>query len=157
MEVDGEELALLAHAGTDQGVVEVARQRAPVLAPVEDVRRPGVISAKVRTPMQATMTEQVGVLRTAPGLAAAQAVLAELADEAGEEGTEAWETSNLVSISAALTASAALREETRGTHWREDFPARDDAGFSGHFDVVLVDGAPVVSFHPADPTDQGQA
>ena len=124
--------------------------------PAADLRTPGVISAKVRTAMQATMTEQVGVLRTAPGLEAATVVLAELAAEAGEEGTEAWETTNLVSISGALTASAALREETRGTHWREDFPERDDAGFSGHFDVVLVDGAPVVTFHPSEATDQGQ-
>src|SRR5690349_5520242 len=115
----------------------------PQTEPVADVRRPGVISAKVRTAMQATMTEQVGVLRNAPGLAAATAVLAELATEDGEEGTEAWETTNLVSISSALTAAAALREETRGTHWREDFGERDDAGFSGHFDVVLRDGAPV--------------
>lgn len=128
----------------------------PQTEPVADVRRPGVISAKVRTAMQATMTEQVGVLRNAPGLAAATAVLAELATEDGEEGTEAWETTNLVSISSALTAAAALREETRGTHWREDFGERDDAGFSGHFDVVLRDGAPVVTFHPAAPTDQGQ-
>ncbi|MCX6398297.1 MAG: L-aspartate oxidase [Propionibacteriales bacterium] len=125
--------------------------------PAPDARRPGVISAKVRSAMQATMTEQVGVLRSAPGLEAALTVLAELAADAGDEGTEAWETTNLVSISAALATSAALREETRGTHWREDFPDRDDAAFSGHFDVVLVDGAPVVTFHPAEATDQGQS
>lgn len=124
--------------------------------PAADHRRPGVISAKVRPAMQATMTEQVGVLRSASGLSAAIGVLAELAAEEGEEGTEAWETTNLVSISSALAASAALREETRGTHWREDFPDRDDDGFSGHFDVVLVDGVPVVRFGRAEATDQGQ-
>ena len=40
-QVDGEELPLLAHARADQGVVEHSGERAPVLAPVEDVRRPG--------------------------------------------------------------------------------------------------------------------
>jgi L-aspartate oxidase len=128
----------------------------PRTAPAHDVRPLGVIAAKVRTEMQATMTERVGVLRSADGLASALAVLADLATTEGEEGTEAWETTNLVSISAALTASAALRCETRGTHWREDFGDRDDAGFAGHFDVVLTRGAPVVTFHPADATDKGQ-
>ena len=40
---------------------------------------------------------------------------------------ESWETTNLLTISAALADAAALREETRGSHWREDFPERDDA------------------------------
>jgi L-aspartate oxidase len=124
--------------------------------PVADVRRPGVIAGKVRSALQATMTERVGVLRSATGLGVAAAVLADLAGTEGEEGVEAWEASNLVSISAALTASAALREETRGTHWREDFGDRDDPGFAGHFDVVLTNGAPSVSFVPAVATDQGQ-
>ncbi len=66
----------------------------------------------------------------------------------GPEGTAAWETTNLVSISAALAAAATLREETRGSHWREDFPERDDADFAGHFDVVLVDGAPRAELPP---------
>ncbi|MCW2787055.1 MAG: L-aspartate oxidase [Marmoricola sp.] len=128
----------------------------PQTDPVADPRTPGVIAAKVRPEMQATMTERVGVLRSASGLAAATEVLTDLAMTEGDEGTESWETTNLVSISAALAASAALREETRGTHWREDFPERDDAGFAGHFDVVLVSGTPVVTFHAAEATDQGQ-
>ena len=49
---------------------------------------------------------------------------------------ESWETTNLLTISTALADAAALREETRGSHWREDFPERDDARFAGHFDVV---------------------
>ncbi len=128
----------------------------PLTEPAPDTRTPGVIDGKVRESLQATMTERVGVLRNAAGLASAGEVLADLAATEGQEGTEAWEATNLVSISAALTASAALREETRGTHWREDYPDRDDAGFAGHFDVVLVDGAPVVTFHPSEATDQGQ-
>ncbi len=40
---------------------------------------------------------------------------------------ESWETTNLLTISVALADAAALREETRGSHWREDFPERDDA------------------------------
>jgi L-aspartate oxidase len=125
----------------------------PYADPVVDRREPGVVAAEVRTAMQATMTERVGVLRSADGLGLAAKALEDLAGVAGLEGTAAWETTNLVSISAALTAAASLREETRGSHWREDFPERDDVDFAGHFDVVLVDGTPEATFQPSPPTD----
>ena len=38
----------------------------------------------------------------------------------------AWETTNLHAISSVLTAHALARQETRGSHWREDFPDVDD-------------------------------
>lgn len=44
----------------------------------------------------------------------------------------AWETTNLLHLGRALTYAAALRDETRGGHVREDFPARDDAHFLHH-------------------------
>jgi L-aspartate oxidase len=125
----------------------------PYADPAPDVRADGVIDADVRTAMQATMTERVGVLRSADGLALATKALEDLAATPGHEGTAAWETTNLVSISAALTAAATLREETRGSHWREDFPERDDADFAGHFDVVLHDGAPQARFRPVQASD----
>jgi L-aspartate oxidase len=121
--------------------------------PGPDPRTSGVVAAKVRPDVQATMTEQVGVLRSATGLATALADLADLASVDGEEGTAAWETTNLVSISAALATAATLREETRGSHWREDFGARDDAFFAGHFDVVLTGGVPVATFRPGPASD----
>jgi L-aspartate oxidase len=122
--------------------------------PVADLRREGVVDAGVRTAMQTTMTERVGVLRNADGLALAAKALEDLAATPGQEGTAAWETTNLVSISAAMTAAASLREETRGSHWREDFPERDDVDFAGHFDVVLADGAPRATFRPSPATDE---
>ncbi len=29
-----------------------------------------------------------------------------------------------------------MREETRGSHWRDDFPERDDAQWRGNLDTV---------------------
>ena len=44
-----------------------------------------------------------------------------------EVGTAEWETTNLHHVASALTWVATLREETRGGHYREDFPDGDDA------------------------------
>src|SRR5215218_5109257 len=91
----------------------------PHADPVTDERTPGVVAAEVRPVLQATMTERVGVLRNADGLELATKTLGDLAVTPGKEGTSAWETTNLVSISAVLTVAATMREETRGSHWRE--------------------------------------
>ncbi|MBO9522514.1 MAG: L-aspartate oxidase [Nocardioidaceae bacterium] len=125
----------------------------PQRGPAADRRTAGVVDADVRTAMQATMTERVGVLRNADGLSIAASELAGYAAKPGEDGPAAWETTNLVTISAALTAAATLREETRGSHWREDFGERDDARFAGHVDVVLRDGTPVPTFRRSAATD----
>ena len=66
---------------------------------------------------------------------------------------DAWEATNLLTISTLLAEAALLREETRGSHWREDFPERDDAGQSGHHDWWVADGEPMGAFRPSAPTD----
>ena len=93
------------------------------------------------------------MLRSADGLTHALDELAALAGKAGEVGTRAWEATNLVTISTALAESARLREETRGSHWREDFPERDDAHWSGHVDVTLGDDGLEIDFQPVPPSD----
>jgi len=126
----------------------------PWTEPVADQRVPGLVSGAVRRDLQATMSGKVGVLRNAPGLTEAAAVLDKLAGVTADEvGQDAWEATNLVTISSALTAAALLREETRGSHWREDFPERDDTRWAGHFDVQMADGLTSVAFSPAAPTD----
>jgi L-aspartate oxidase len=37
--------------------------------------------------------------------------------------TASWEATNLLTVASALVVAALRREETRGCHWREDFPA----------------------------------
>ena len=126
----------------------------PWSVPATDGRTEGLVRGSVRRDLQETMTARAGVLRHASGLADAGGLIDKLAEEtANEVDQDAWETTNLVTISAALVAAAALREETRGSHWREDFPERDDAHCSGHFDVVLTDRATTLEFSPAAPTD----
>jgi L-aspartate oxidase len=99
------------------------------------------------------MSRRVGVLRDADGLDEMNLALADLAEhDGGAPGTEAWETTNLLTVSAALVQAARRREETRGAHWREDFPERDDAHWRGHLDTVLAaDGVLTTEFaHTAE-------
>jgi len=85
-----------------------------------------LVAAGARGELQTAMSEGAGVLRSAASLEATAKTLAGL-PIGGAPGTAAWETTNLVTVSAALLAAARLREETRGAHWREDFPGPDDA------------------------------
>ena len=139
--------------------------------PAVDTRVPGQIDAAGLPDLQATMTEHAGVLRSAEGLAAAADRLAGLAHRppaqvrdqrasGTDPATESWETTNLVTVARALVDAAALRCETRGSHWREDFPERDDEHWHGHVDVRLdADGRIRTAFRPtggSDPTDRSE-
>jgi L-aspartate oxidase len=102
-----------------------------------------------RAELQTLMSRDVGVLRDASGLAAAADGLAALADkDGGTPGTEAWETTNLLTVASALVQAAMLRQETRGAHWRDDFPDRDDARWRGHLDTTLLDSGLETAFAP---------
>ena len=128
----------------------------PLLPPVDDPRTPGLVPGAVRRELQEVMSSQVGVLRSADGLSDASQLLDKLAGvPAGAIDQESWETTNLLTISGALADAAALREETRGSHWREDFPDRDDDRWAGHVDTRLTDAGLDLGFHPSPPSDGG--
>jgi L-aspartate oxidase len=119
----------------------VARLGAPAGAP-----RPGdgpgageLVDDKARTSLQQLMSAYAGVLRDGAGLAAAAEELAALPRGAAPT-TENWEATNLSTVAAALVQAARLREETRGAHWREDFPDRDDTNWRTHLDTTLAGG-----------------
>src|SRR6476659_1698064 len=109
--------------------------------PARDHRPAGLVDGAVRAALQHTMTERAGVLRSRDGLAAGARALADLSGRTTDGAdVSAWETTNLLTVSTALLAAAAAREETRGSHWREDFPDRDDLRWARHVDVTLDAG-----------------
>ena len=111
--------------------------RAPVVVDAEV----GLVDEGIRPTLQQLMSEHVGVLRDVKGLDAAERGLDDLARVSTvDSGTESWEATNLLTVAAALVTAARLREETRGSHWREDFPDRDDEHWGGHLDVTLGAG-----------------
>jgi L-aspartate oxidase len=90
-----------------------------------------VVPAEIRLPLQRSMTRGAGVLRSAGSLAATAATLGELGAQRASAYNDAWEATNLLTVATALVAAAARREETRGCHWREDFPVAE-AEWLGH-------------------------
>lgn len=51
----------------------------------------------------------------------------------GQEATRAsLELGNLHAVAELIVLSALEREESRGAHYRIDFPKRDDTGFAKH-------------------------
>jgi L-aspartate oxidase len=122
--------------------------------PAADDRAIGLVDGDARRGLQEEMTSRVGVLRSSEGLRAALEGLASLAARpVGAADQDAWETTNLHTVSTLLAHAALLREETRGSHWREDFPDRDDLHWAGHVDWVRSDGHGHGGFHPSRPTD----
>jgi L-aspartate oxidase len=77
--------------------------------------------AATRAALRRLMTAHAGVLRSAAGLAEAAEALAGL-PAAFPARPDGWEAANLVQLATALVRLAARREESRGAHWREDFP-----------------------------------
>ncbi|MEV6269775.1 L-aspartate oxidase [Kribbella sp. NPDC051936] len=110
----------------------------PRREPVVDRRTAGLVDADAVPEVQRAMTVGAGVIRSAAGLSEAGAVIGKLIEQpAGEPGTPGWEATNLVTVASALIAAATAREESRGAHWREDHPDRDDLHWSGSLDLTL--------------------
>ncbi len=102
-----------------------------------DVRSAGILAGAVRPQLQRQMSAHAGVIRTAAGLQRMSASLHRLsAQRSSEPNTDSWEATNLVTVASALVVAAGLRTETRGSHWREDYPAADD-GWLGHLQLRL--------------------
>ncbi len=100
--------------------------------------------ADVRKALQETMDRNVQVFRTDDSLHEAQAAVAvvrerfskvAIHDQGARYNTdllEAIELGFLIDLSEVIIAGALARTESRGGHYREDFPTRDDQKFMRH-------------------------
>ena len=100
--------------------------------------------ADLRRELQEVMDRDVQVFRTSESLTEAGKVVESLRERFAnigihDRGTryntdllEAIELGFLIELSAVIVAGALAREESRGGHYREDFPTRDDDKFMRH-------------------------
>ncbi|MHC4818054.1 MAG: L-aspartate oxidase, partial [Planctomycetota bacterium] len=90
----------------------------------------------LRKSLVSRMWRDVGILRESQGLADAGNSIRlwrTFSARVRLDRRAAFEVENLLLLGALVTASAALREESRGTHGRREYPDRDDARFCGSF------------------------
>jgi L-aspartate oxidase len=107
---------------------EVLATSDPVVRePVDGNAQADLLPHSARRSMQQTMDDHAGVLRSAVSLDIAETELRPVHDAPGARPcTEDWETTNIHALASVLIHHAQLRKETRGSHWREDFPERND-------------------------------
>lgn len=101
--------------------------------------------AEVAAAVRTTMWEKVGLVRDGRGLSAAVAALDDLAAAHPDASGEAR---NLLAAARMVTAAAFARRESRGGHYRSDYPAPDPA-WRRHLLVSLApDGTVGVTADP---------
>ncbi len=137
--------------------------------PASDVRRmleelashpEGERAAAVRADLQANMDDKASVFRSETLLKEMETELASLReryravwvqDTSRRYNTDLLETVELgflLDLAEALVVSARSREESRGGHYREDFPARDDKKWLKHTLAWRTDGGVKLGYKP---------
>jgi L-aspartate oxidase len=83
--------------------------------------------------LQEVMWQKAGLLRDASGLRQAQTALKDICGRLPAGAARpALELRNMHTVGELIVRSALAREESRGAHYRNDYPNRDDANFSKH-------------------------
>ncbi len=157
-------IAAAEHAATADFVPLPEAPEAAVVDQLEDIRSRsgGERVAELRAELQQTMDSNAQVFRTAESLTQAlddiRSLRARYADVHVQDKSrqfnldllEAVELGFLIDLAEVVVTGALAREESRGGHYREDFPERDDAKFMRHTmayrrgDEITLDYKPVV-------------
>ncbi|HVS70417.1 MAG TPA: L-aspartate oxidase [Phycisphaerae bacterium] len=120
---------------------------------IESSSRTELDMSDVRSSLRSLMWRNVGIERNGTHL-----------EEAGEiidfwsryvldktfDNPAGWELQNMLEVATLVTRSAALRTESRGVHYRTDFPATDDQRWRVHIDWQAQRPAPTLSEVRAD-------
>jgi len=90
-----------------------------------------LLDPKIVLPLQISMSEGAGVMRSESSLRKTLQTLNELSKlTSTEPQIESWEASNLHLLATAIVQSALIRKESRGSHWRSDYPQSSDSWLS---------------------------
>ncbi|HTJ21632.1 MAG TPA: fumarate reductase/succinate dehydrogenase flavoprotein subunit [Gemmatimonadaceae bacterium] len=133
-------------AGIDEAQIQVAEREA--LLPFDSLTGEGPY--QVQDSLQETMQDLVGIVRAQHEMEEALSRLETLKERArcvsvrgNREYNPGWHTAldlkNLLTVSEAITRSAIERKESRGGHFRDDYPDKDPAYAA--FNLVVRKGA----------------
>lgn len=125
------------------------------------LRDAGVRPPHVKRQVQRLMWNQVGLVRNGAGLTDALTRIDALRDQVlpslrvtsrtrvvNREWMEAIELENMLDVAEAMAVAALARTETRGAHYRQDFPTRDDPVWLANLYCRRVSGRPQVEKRP---------
>ncbi len=134
----------------------------PVRAELDELRsrKEGEPPAQIRRELADVMMDDVSVFRTDETLRRAQRVVGELrqryarvrVQDSGARFNldllEAREVGYLLDCAEVTVTAALARQESRGGHYREDFPERDDTNWLKHSLASRTDAGPVLRYKP---------
>ncbi len=121
---------------------------------------PGLRAWQIRDEMGKLLSLNLGIFRTKESMLKAQAELRQLKAQAAQVSIEdrgkvfnsdliqALELASLAEIAETIVSGAIAREESRGAHYRSDFPKRDDANWLKHTLAHHTPDGPRLSFSP---------
>ena len=150
-------------AGSTGALPEVAADAAePVFAEMERMRtrQRGENAHHIRADLASAMMDRCGVFRTRDGLEQLTLELRDLRTRYASvrvrdtgrvfntDLLEAREVGYLLDCAEATVAGALAREESRGGHFREDFPERNDTDWLRHSLIYKAEGGPDIRYKP---------
>ena len=99
----------------------------PIQEDPADDSKTTLLDPKILLPLQISMSEGAGVMRSDASLRKTLQTLNELSKlSSNQPQIESWEASNLHLLATAIVNSALIRKESRGSHWRSDHPKSSD-------------------------------
>jgi len=93
----------------------------------------------VRNSLRALMWRNLGIARWEQLLGETQEIISfwqRYVMDKIFDSPQGWECQNMLTVCLLMATSAYLRQESRGVHYRTDFPQTDDEHFKKHIEVV---------------------
>ncbi len=140
----------------DRALAEAAHEIATIMNRTE-----GELFSPIRDEAKATMEAHCGIFRDEQrlkrGLEKIRGIrkryennvfLSSRQDGYNTELVNIIETANVLELAEVILLSALDRRESRGAHYRRDYPERDDEGWLKHTLVAIEDGAYTTGYKP---------
>jgi succinate dehydrogenase / fumarate reductase flavoprotein subunit len=127
-------------------------------------RKEGEAFYTIRDELRTVMDEKVGIFREEQNLKAASEKLNELKNRFrnvyvrnkgtvfNQELVNALELEGMLDIGQIICLGALARRESRGSHYRTDYPARDDKNWLRHTLAVFTPDGPQIEYKPVNIT-----
>jgi succinate dehydrogenase / fumarate reductase flavoprotein subunit len=129
--------------------IDMSQVDATARQALEPFERTGESPYQVQHDLQDMMQDKVGIVRLENEMEQALDGILKLRERAkhvavpgNREYNPGWHTAldlpNLLTVSEAITRAALLRKESRGAHFRDDYPAKDET--YGTFNLIVREG-----------------